>query len=66
MPETKPKARIEIPDIFLFTGLVLLCVGLGFAISWPVAAAVTGVVLIGLSIWLVEPRGVEKAKTDAK
>lgn len=52
-PEKKPK--IEVPDVLLILGLVLLFVGLGFAISWPIASAVTGVVLIGLGIWLVEP-----------
>jgi uncharacterized membrane protein HdeD (DUF308 family) len=52
-PEKKPK--IEVPDVLLILGLVLLFVGLGFAISWPIASAVTGAVLIGLGIWLVEP-----------
>jgi hypothetical protein len=57
MTENEPgkKAKIDLPDIMLFIGLVLLFVGLGFAISWPVAAAVSGAVLIGLAIWLVEP-----------
>lgn len=59
-PEKKPK--IEVPDILLILGLVLLFVGLGFAVSWPISLAVTGVVLIGLSIWLVEPRRPAKDK----
>ena len=59
-PEKKPK--IEAPDIMLFLGLLLLFVGLGLAISWPVALAVTGAVLIGLSIWLVEPKKPAKDK----
>jgi hypothetical protein len=51
------KAKIEAPDICLILGLVLFFVGLGFAVSWPVAAVCTGAALIGISIWLVEPRG---------
>ena len=60
-PEKKPK--IEVPDIMLFLGLVLLFTGLGFAISWPVATAVSGAVLIGLAIWLVEPSKSNKGVT---
>jgi hypothetical protein len=56
MAESEKKTKIEAPDIILFLGLGLLFLGLGFAVSWPVASAVTGAVLIGLSIWLVEPK----------
>lgn len=62
MAEPKPKPKLEIPDITLFLGLILLLVGLGFAVSWPVALTVTGAVLIGLSIWLLEPRSSSKDK----
>jgi hypothetical protein len=56
MTELEKKPKIEAPDIFLFLGLALLFVGLGFAVSWPVALAVTGAALISLSIWMVEPK----------
>jgi hypothetical protein len=59
-PENKPK--IEIPDILLFLGPVLIFTGLGFAVSWAIAAAATGAVLIGLAIWMVEPRAPRKDK----
>lgn len=55
MTEPEKKNKIEIPDILLILGLILLLNGLGFAISWPWALAITGGVLIGLAIWLVEP-----------
>lgn len=60
-PEKKPK--IEAPDILLILGLVLLFVGLGFAVSWPVAGATTGAVLIGLAVWMVEPPKTQKDKS---
>jgi uncharacterized membrane protein HdeD (DUF308 family) len=59
-PEKTPK--IELPDVLMILGLVLLFVGLGFAVSWPVAATVTGAVLIGLAVWLVEPPRSRKDK----
>jgi hypothetical protein len=62
MAEPKLKTKLEAPDIMLFLGLALLFLGLGFAVTWPVAGAVTGAVLIGLSIWLVEPKGHINAK----
>jgi len=62
MTELEKKPKIEAPDIMLFLGLALLFVGLGFAVSWPWALALTGAVLIGLSIWLVEPRSSSKDK----
>jgi hypothetical protein len=62
MAEPRSKNKIEIPDILLFLGLVLLFVGLGFAISWAIALAGTGTVLIGLSIWMVEPPKPRKDK----
>jgi hypothetical protein len=71
-PEKTPKKAggkkpiIEVPDILLILGLVLLFTGLGFAISWPAAMAVSGAILIGLSIWLVEPRNSKEAKPDAE
>lgn len=55
-PTQKPHISIEEPDIYLYTGLALLFIGLGFAVSWPIAAAVTGGVLIILSVWLLTPR----------
>lgn len=61
-PEKKTTTKIEMPDILLFLGLALLCAGLGFAVSWPWALAITGAVLIGLAIWLVEPRGARKSE----
>ena len=54
--------KIEVPDILMLLGLILLFVGLGFAFSWPVACAVTGAVLIGLVVWLVEPPKARKDK----
>ena len=62
MADPKPKPKIELPDILLILGLVLIFVGLGFAISWPIAAAVTGGVLTGLAIWLVSPPKPRKDK----
>lgn len=62
-PEKKTKTKIEIPDIFLILGLVLFFVGLGFAVSFPWALAITGAVLIGLAVWLAEPRLPRKGKS---
>jgi hypothetical protein len=62
IPEKKPISKIEIPDILLILGLSLIFIGLGSAVSWPVALAITGVVLIGLAIWMVEPRNLRKDK----
>lgn len=59
MPEPttkKPHITIEEPDIFLYAGLLLLFVGVGFAASWSIAAAVVGGVLIILAVWLITPR----------
>lgn len=53
--EEKKKPKIELPDVFIFIGLALLFTGLGFSVSWPIAAAVVGAVLIGLAIWMVAP-----------
>jgi fatty acid desaturase len=63
-PEKKPK--IEVPDILLFVGLGWFFIGLGFAVSWPWALAITGLVMIGLSVWLVEPRNSPKVKPNAE
>jgi protein-S-isoprenylcysteine O-methyltransferase Ste14 len=60
--ETKPKSKLEIPDVLLILGLVLLFCGLGFAVSWPISLAITGAVLIGLGIWLVTPPKPRKDK----
>lgn len=53
-PNEKPK--IELTDVTMIGGLGLLFAGLGFAVSWPVACAVTGGVIIILTVWLLTPR----------
>jgi len=63
--KAEKKTTIEVPDILLFLGLALLFAGLGFAVSWPWAMAITGAVLIGLAIWLVEPRPIDKVSPNA-
>lgn len=52
MPEKNPPSPIDGPDVVVLIGLILLGVGLSFAISWPVALAVVGgiLVLVGLLI----------------
>jgi protein-S-isoprenylcysteine O-methyltransferase Ste14 len=55
MADPEKKTRIEIPDILLIIGLILLFTGLGLAVTWPWSLAITGAVLIGLAIWLVTP-----------
>ena len=62
MTNPAKKSKLEVPDVMLFTGLVLLFMGLGLAVSWPWALTVTGAVLIILAIWLVEPRRSDKDK----
>lgn len=57
---TEPTKKLEYPDYYLYIGLALLFIGLGFAVSWAIAAAATGAVLIALSVWLLTPRWIGK------
>lgn len=62
MAEPKSPKKIEVPDIFLFAGLVFLFTGLAFAITWAWSLVICGVVMIILAVWLVEPLGARKDK----
>ncbi|OGW38990.1 MAG: hypothetical protein A2010_08480 [Nitrospirae bacterium GWD2_57_9] len=64
MPEQapKPKSKLEAPDIILLFGLIFIFIGSGLAISWPWALVITGTLLIGLAIWLVNPAKPRKDK----
>lgn len=56
MPESKPKKlNIDAVDVMFIAGLISLGIGLTFAISWPVALAVLGSILISIALWLSTP-----------
>jgi hypothetical protein len=44
-PQPKPSARFDGNDLLFYAGLLLLGVGLAFAVSWPVALVVIGATL---------------------
>lgn len=58
MAEAKPqKLKIEyLVDAMFLIGLIMLGIGLAFAISWPVSMSVIGVILVVLSLWFSAPR----------
>lgn len=56
MPEeTSKNNHIDLIDGVFLVGLILLGVGLAFAISWPAALVVVGGILVGVSLWLSTP-----------
>lgn len=44
-PQSKPSARFDGNDLLFYAGLLLLGVGLAFAVSWPIALVVIGATL---------------------
>ena len=46
---------IEITDVLFLTGLIILLIGLGMAVSWGVGLAVVGLILVAFSWWLISP-----------